>query len=399
MQQQILGLVNPIMAMLFAMVFLYLWSRDRSAWHVAGFAASFACLAIGFLLFHYAPDPDDVISSVFVHAFYSASVLGLAWSTSRRVGAGQQLAVGMTIAVIAGVAVAAASFAPNQVPRLFAANTSYGLIFALTAQVLSRSSQRDAIDRMILWLVALTSAQFFLHPYVAFFYPDDLTAFAYRDSAFYSVTIVFIAAFSLMLAMALVAACIVDQFRVLKDENREDDLTGLLVRKAFEQDAVSLLEEAHAKELPVCAVVADIDHFKRVNDIWGHQAGDNAIAGFGKLLSDAVRSADPVGRIGGEEFCILVKNCHLAGAMQLAERIRTRFTELRVDGVSPDLHMTASFGVAEGSRHEGYGKLFARADAALYAAKEAGRNRVETAPLEKRRRVAQITPLRARPAA
>lgn len=123
-------------------------------------------------------------------------------------------------------------------------------------------------------------------------------------------------------------------------------------------------------------VIADIDHFKQVNDIWGHQAGDTAIINFGDLLEGTIRGCDVAARIGVEEFCLLVWNCGLDDAAGLAERIRLAFAQMEHRGVGPDIRLTASFGVAEMHKGESYESLFARADAALYQAKEEGRNQV-----------------------
>ena len=136
------------------------------------------------------------------------------------------------------------------------------------------------------------------------------------------------------------------------------------------------LQRAREEDVPISVIVADIDHFKRVNDIWGHQVGDSAIAGFGDLLRSAIRSTDIAGRVGGEEFCLFVWDCPAGPTRKLAERIRTRFEHMQIEGISDGVRLTASFGIAQWEPDEGYGRLFARADAALYRAKQAGRNRI-----------------------
>ena len=165
-----------------------------------------------------------------------------------------------------------------------------------------------------------------------------------------------------------------DQTKAVREDAERDALTGLKMRGPFEAQAIAMLNRARDKDVPVSVIVADIDHFKRVNDIWGHQVGDTAIASFGDLLRSTIRDTDIAGRIGGEEFCILVWNCPEEPTLNLAERIRARFEQLPIEGISDDVRLTASFGVAQWVTDEGYGRLFARADAALYRAKEGGRN-------------------------
>ena len=119
--------------------------------------------------------------------------------------------------------------------------------------------------------------------------------------------------------------------------------------------------------------------FKQVNDIWGHQVGDGAIAAFGEMTANMIRGSDIAGRIGGEEFCILVWNADEAIAANLAERLRSRTTQLELSKDALDVRLSASFGVAERQSGESYRSLFARTDKALYEAKQGGRNRVVTA--------------------
>ena len=377
MQGQILGLINPAIALLFAAAFAALWSRDRSARYIAVLAFGYVCLAFGFLVFHFTPDPNGTASILLMHLFYSAGALSLCWAVLQRAGLSMLLRVPLGMVALTAVGLYLTSFADDQNARLYAANSCYGLLFALAAQVLARAGRREAVDRLLLWLFAVTALQFFVRPYVAILVEGGMSAQEYRDSAFYAVMIVTVGVISLMLAMVLVAACVADQMQALREEGASDALTGLQSRRSFERDAMAMIDRAQTESVPVSVVVADIDYFKRVNDMWGHQVGDNAIAAFGRLLADTVRATDRVGRIGGEEFCILVWDCEGAAAASLAERIRRGFGAVAIEGMAPDIRLTASFGVAEWRVGEGYGRLFARADAALYAAKENGRDRVE----------------------
>jgi diguanylate cyclase (GGDEF)-like protein len=116
-----------------------------------------------------------------------------------------------------------------------------------------------------------------------------------------------------------------------------------------------------------------------VNDIWGHQVGDRAIAAFGAMTQNMIRASDIAGRVGGEEFCVLVWKADKDIAAGLSERLRKRTSELDISQGALDVRLTASFGVAERQPHESYRSLFARADKALYEAKQSGRNCVKRA--------------------
>lgn len=142
------------------------------------------------------------------------------------------------------------------------------------------------------------------------------------------------------------------------------------------------LAQRHLQDTSV--ILLDLDRFKHINDSWGHPAGDRVLVAVAGVLRRSVRSADEVGRLGGEEFIILLPQTDLASAAQLADRLRGELTRLVCPPV--ELVISASFGVAslpgwlKLSAAEGYERLYAAADAALYTAKQQGRNRVERAP-------------------
>ncbi len=159
-----------------------------------------------------------------------------------------------------------------------------------------------------------------------------------------------------------------------------DALTGLSNRAtvlAFLDKQAGLACRHHR---PLSVILADLDHFKAVNDRLGHAAGDVALAAFGRLVLDRVRGTDLVGRIGGEEFLVVLPETPLREAAGVADSLRTRLEALPVELPESGevLRLTASFGVAQLLPEEGSGGvLLARADAALYRAKALGRNRVE----------------------
>ncbi|MEA2614074.1 MAG: hypothetical protein QOI52_2033, partial [Chloroflexota bacterium] len=131
----------------------------------------------------------------------------------------------------------------------------------------------------------------------------------------------------------------------------------------------------------LAVVVADLDWFKDVNDRHGHPAGDTVLRAFAELLQEELRDVDLAGRWGGEEFLMILPGTDLTGGARVAERIRVVFAGrimLALDGTP--IPVTASFGVAASPPARTSSELFAAADAAMYQAKRAGKNRVETAP-------------------
>ena len=156
-----------------------------------------------------------------------------------------------------------------------------------------------------------------------------------------------------------------------------DHLTGLANRRRFERQLEREVERTMRYLHPFCVLMLDIDHFKRVNDTYGHEAGDRVISRIGKILREGTRGIDLAARIGGEEFGIILTETALEGAMEVAERLRLAIKNAEIPGVA---QISGSFGVAECPAHAATGRqIVAAADAALYSAKREGRDRVEQA--------------------
>jgi len=156
-----------------------------------------------------------------------------------------------------------------------------------------------------------------------------------------------------------------------------DKLTGLFNRQALDALLTQTLKDVKRDGFPLSTVVLDIDHFKSVNDRYGHASGDIVIAVVAGLLKEKLRKNDIVARWGGEEFLLLLRDCPLNEAVRLAEEIRQSVAELAITLPKETVHVTVSAGVAEYVPEETAGGFFVRADDALYRAKAAGRNRIE----------------------
>jgi diguanylate cyclase (GGDEF)-like protein len=158
-----------------------------------------------------------------------------------------------------------------------------------------------------------------------------------------------------------------------------DELTGVANRRRIELVAQEAIRIADAEGQPLSVIALDIDHFKRINDTFGHLVGDEALARVAAACQQALRHHDALGRTGGEEFLVVLPDTALDAAVQVGERLRANVAALAWDG-APDLQVTVSLGIAQLRPDDaGLREVLRRADAALYRAKAAGRNTLEAA--------------------
>jgi len=156
-----------------------------------------------------------------------------------------------------------------------------------------------------------------------------------------------------------------------------DSLTGLVNRRAFFERIDSARMLASRQRHPVALMMLDLDHFKRINDRFGHAAGDEALRVFAGAALAALREPDIMGRLGGEEFAVALPGTDLTGALQAAERVRVAVGAAHLPQCEAGYAMSVSIGVVAIDPDEHINAAMARADHALYVAKSAGRNRVE----------------------
>lgn len=155
---------------------------------------------------------------------------------------------------------------------------------------------------------------------------------------------------------------------------RVDELTGLYNRRAFYEYGGLLVTQSQRAQSPMSVIILDLDFFKQINDDYGHHAGDRVLRHVSGTIVSGLRETDVCGRVGGEEFAILLPGTTLAPAIAVAEKLRMLLAQTPITVGDKKLKVTASMGVAEGN--EGLEAMLNIADSSLYEAKEAGRNRV-----------------------
>lgn len=181
--------------------------------------------------------------------------------------------------------------------------------------------------------------------------------------------------------LAVIAAGALETAWAVEDARRNartDPLTGLANRRGFDERYAQVIQETDRYGGTAALILVDVDHFKRVNDTYGHEAGDEVLIAVADALADGRRTVDIAARLGGEELAILLPQTDASGGREVAERMRKRIEALSVRTSTGEIKVTASFGVAEYATRSGQAEhVVERADQALYAAKRNGRNRVE----------------------
>ena len=192
---------------------------------------------------------------------------------------------------------------------------------------------------------------------------------------------------SMVAASILIALGVADRLRAqrvaLSEAERRaqtDPLTGVLNRRSLVERLDAACQRAQARGLPIALLFIDLDHFKLINDSFGHPAGDACLRAIIPPIHAELRQSDVIGRYGGEEFVVILSSADASAAIPIAQRILERVAEVRVDGFGSPIKLTCSIGIATSDTLGVWGEhLIAHADAAVYVAKRSGRNQVQVA--------------------
>lgn len=281
------------------------------------------------------------------------------------------------VLVVPPVLVALVTAADDPGAQVWAGDWLYlpvlGLATGATAVHLwTTTGPRTGLRRALACAIAVESA-FYLVRTVAFFAigPDDATYTTLFGPV--PATLVNLAVL-VGGVLGMTALSTEHQVRELRSQATRDGLTQLLNRAEFDRRASVAIERMRRGGLPGTLVIADLDHFKSVNDTWGHEVGDRVLCAFADACRSVVRASDLVARIGGEEFVLLLPGSSPQDAERVVRELRARLYAVPMP--DPDLHVTASYGVVSTTAHRGLAAALAAADAALYRAKRAGRDRL-----------------------
>jgi diguanylate cyclase (GGDEF)-like protein len=278
--------------------------------------------------------------------------------------------------VITGVTLAQMWFTfvePSYHVRLALANVLAGCLFAAHALLLFRQGATTFARALALVVTASMSIIQWMRLVSSFFWPMGADVF---ETAPYHVVYVTSLAFCILLLSISLVLMATERLRTeLEHLAMHDSLTNALTRRHMNEACEKELERCRRHGRSMALLVMDLDHFKRINDTHGHQAGDRVLVNFVLMVNTLLRLPDQLGRFGGEEFVALLPDTTLDEAVVVAERIREACA-----GAAQAPGVTVSIGVTTNQKDKDtIDTLLTRADAAMYRAKDLGRNRVETA--------------------
>ncbi|MER8995718.1 GGDEF domain-containing protein [Mesorhizobium sp. M0678] len=374
----LIALLNPGIALTLGAAFLVLWFYQRHRPYLGVLAAGYSASAAGFLLQYFTLPVGMAPTKLISILCFTFATCCLAGAVIARYG---RRVPYPAVGILACGGLAAFSWflfaRPDLTWRILAINFSFGGISLVVAAEL-RVVRNNGPTEMILFVLSLLSGLNFLARTLAVVIAHGpFTSYeGLYSSSYWTTALLSHALLSLLIALCLFGAAALDVMKALKTETLTDPLSGLLNRRGFEERAMLVLQHCATAQLPVALVLADLDHFKALNDQHGHAAGDRVIADFAAKLLSAAGTRGVAGRIGGEEFAVLLPLSDLGAARLFAEAIRTVYSAGRIDGLPSDTRVTASFGVAARTSDEGLDPLMRRADEALYKAKRSGRDSV-----------------------
>lgn len=374
----LIGLLNPTIALALGAAFLVLWFYQRHRPYLAVLAASYALSAAGFLLQYFTLPIGMAPTKLLSNIGFTIAACCLGSAVVARHG---RRVPYVAIGVLAGGGLTAFCWflfvQPDLTWRILVMNFAFGGISLLVAAELRVVRDRGPTEMILFVLSLLSGLNFFARTLVVVIAHGPYQSYdGFYASSYWTTGLLSHALLSLLIALCLFCAAALDVMKALKTETYTDPLSGLLNRRGFEERATLLLRHRATAKLPVALVLADLDHFKALNDMHGHAAGDRVIADFAAKLRVGAGAGGIAGRIGGEEFAVLLPLSDLGAARLFAEAIRTLYSAGSVDGLPHGTRVTASFGVAARTGEEGLEPLMHRADEALYKAKRNGRDSV-----------------------
>jgi diguanylate cyclase (GGDEF)-like protein len=374
--------INIAMAGIVASVFLFAYLQDRRRTQALCWLGACGLVIINGAIEAAMPQLsayDPLRVGLFTCFLSAIGLLGYGFSHQYKV----KFPLGPAVTIFAAsviVNVAILDMERNSMLRMYLYHGPYFLMGSISALMLLRAPQKALLEYLLIAILGLLNLHFIMRPVAARMLGgmgDSASSYLSTHYAAFDQTALAIIALALAALMSLVL--VREVIRNLTKVGVTDTLSGLLNRRGFLEEAKNVIDEPQTMGRNVFLTIADIDHFKAINDTHGHEAGDRVIQAFGALLATLAADGTRVARIGGEEFAVLFSAPNTALARLYCESIRTA-ADVGAAGKEEALpRFTVSFGLAALVAGESLASLTRRADLALYGAKQGGRNRVAIA--------------------
>ena len=372
----IFQLITPIVCFAFSAAFFAIYVYGRNKLSILLFATSYLVGSLAFVVDIFRYGLGEVTASFLVNGLYLSTlcliVAALAVHFTKPIPVKYLAFVStITMAIMAWYLLGDYSVTM----RTATVNFGSGLMLLPALGMVPRKNCA-VIYKAIFWILVATFVQFYIRTILTMYLVGDpLTMENYRNSIYliafnFSMTLA-----SVGLGLTLCIAIGMEEITNFQRLSETDALSGLINRRGFEQDVTRHIELAQDRKVPLCLIVCDIDHFKSVNDTYGHATGDWVIKDFGKIIKSSCRRTDLVARVGGEEFCILLPVATKEMALLVANNAREKLLQKNFRDVPKSETISASFGISQLEPGDTYADLFKRADEALYEAKQTGRNK------------------------
>lgn len=369
--RDVIGLLNSSMPALFCAALAALWHHHRDLAYIRILALSYATRAVCFGIFYFAFALKDPVLRFSANVFLMLSMTLLSAGLSDRRGRPPRYGALLVIAAVTlGVLYYYQFVDPNLLARVICLNSGLTAVGLLMLSDVRKLPEATPVEHVLFGLTIVSCVGFLLRP---FFLLASGIATEQYEGAYWLVVSISDALICAMMAVGIFAVIASDVMDGIKSDAQVDALSGLFNRRGFEPRALNALARQTAGA-PVAMILSDLDHFKSINDRFGHISGDKIIQSFSEVLKRTAPRDAIMARLGGEEFAILLSPGKALTAQALAEQARSAFKDVAPGIVSGEAHPTASFGIAIARENEDLHALMNRADRALYLAKSDGRD-------------------------